>query len=340
MATKRQIEANRENARKSTGPRSATGKSVVARNAIYHGIFTQHPVLPGELAEAWDEHRAALVEAFSPADAVEALLVDRLALIFWRLRRVLQFEVAVSTAAQEREALPLPHPQGSTRQPMREDATPEERVETLREQIERDRNAIHSIVEALAVIGKLGPKCAEEAVPSEVADMILQAAQEIVHEYDKSDVERKEWERPHSTDGYLGAVAMRGVRHDESEWPLKLIWEGVGGYDSQLGWQAGQLVDEVRTRLEVERVLTVYGRKGRRAELRDLDRFVARSQAWRQAELLLPVDRHEAKVMRYETHLHRQAEDVMNRLDHLRAGRERPARRGELPRRETEDAVG
>jgi hypothetical protein len=37
--TPRRIEANRRNAARSTGPRSAEGKTLVARNAIKHGFF-------------------------------------------------------------------------------------------------------------------------------------------------------------------------------------------------------------------------------------------------------------------------------------------------------------
>jgi hypothetical protein len=40
MATQKQIEANRRNARKSTGPRSASGKKRASRNALKHGLTT------------------------------------------------------------------------------------------------------------------------------------------------------------------------------------------------------------------------------------------------------------------------------------------------------------
>jgi hypothetical protein len=40
MATQKQIEANRRNARKSTGPRSASGKKRASRNALKHGLNT------------------------------------------------------------------------------------------------------------------------------------------------------------------------------------------------------------------------------------------------------------------------------------------------------------
>ena len=48
MATQAQINANRANALKSTGPRSAEGKSASRFNALKHGIDAASIVIPGE----------------------------------------------------------------------------------------------------------------------------------------------------------------------------------------------------------------------------------------------------------------------------------------------------
>jgi len=48
MATPRQIEANRRNALKGTGPRTAEGKGRSRFNALKHGMTAETPVLPGE----------------------------------------------------------------------------------------------------------------------------------------------------------------------------------------------------------------------------------------------------------------------------------------------------
>ena len=48
MATQSQIEANRRNAQKSTGPRSEEGKQTSARNATKFGLFSRHVLLPGD----------------------------------------------------------------------------------------------------------------------------------------------------------------------------------------------------------------------------------------------------------------------------------------------------
>ena len=48
MSTQRQIEANRRNAQKSTGPTSVTGKAVSSMNALKSGIHAKSLVLPSE----------------------------------------------------------------------------------------------------------------------------------------------------------------------------------------------------------------------------------------------------------------------------------------------------
>jgi len=48
MATEKQIEANRLNAQKSTGPRTPQGKVHVSRNSLRHGMRARAVVLPKE----------------------------------------------------------------------------------------------------------------------------------------------------------------------------------------------------------------------------------------------------------------------------------------------------
>jgi len=87
MATKHQIAANRRNAQKSTGPRSAEGKAASRFNALKHGIDARSQCLPTEDPEALDDLAAEYHGRFAPATPEERALVDTLISAEWDLRR-------------------------------------------------------------------------------------------------------------------------------------------------------------------------------------------------------------------------------------------------------------
>ena len=88
MATERQIEANRENSRKSTGPRTAKGKAAVRLNAVKHGLTAQQVILGDEAPEDYEAFRAYWLEDLTPHGAREEGLAERVITAAWRLRRV------------------------------------------------------------------------------------------------------------------------------------------------------------------------------------------------------------------------------------------------------------
>jgi hypothetical protein len=79
MATAAQINANRTNAQKSTGPRTAPGKAVVAQNAVRHGLPAQEAVLKGEEVDGSALGREEMLEELAPAGSVETRLAERIA---------------------------------------------------------------------------------------------------------------------------------------------------------------------------------------------------------------------------------------------------------------------
>jgi hypothetical protein len=96
MTTKKQIKANKNNALLSTGAVTEEGKAVVSKNAVKHGIFTQDLIISsGEGKESKEEYIELLnnlIESLNPSGQMEHLLVEKIAVDFWRLRRVLRFE--------------------------------------------------------------------------------------------------------------------------------------------------------------------------------------------------------------------------------------------------------
>ena len=96
MSSQKQIDANRRNARHSTGPRSPGGKAQARANAQRHGLSGHTlPLLAGEDGAAFDALLAELHAELEPASALEAGLVDDVAQLLWRIRRAETLEAAV-----------------------------------------------------------------------------------------------------------------------------------------------------------------------------------------------------------------------------------------------------
>ena len=95
MASPKQIEANKANAKLSTGPKSKDGKERSRMNSRKHGLTAKMLVIAGENEDDFDQLRADLTDEHDPQSALEAELVERLAGILWRLRRVPFYEAAI-----------------------------------------------------------------------------------------------------------------------------------------------------------------------------------------------------------------------------------------------------
>src|SRR6185437_15922910 len=88
MSSAAQHAANRANAQKSTGPRTADGKKRSSRNAIAHGIFSREVVLANEERALFKELRSGLMKSLKPQDVLELMLFEQIVSAQWRLRRV------------------------------------------------------------------------------------------------------------------------------------------------------------------------------------------------------------------------------------------------------------
>jgi hypothetical protein len=98
MASEKQVGANRANAKNSTGPRSEPGKARSRHNSRKHGLTAKTLIIVGEDADDFDQLRAELMDEHEPQSALECELVERLAGILWRLRRVPFFEATILDA--------------------------------------------------------------------------------------------------------------------------------------------------------------------------------------------------------------------------------------------------
>ena len=115
--SKAKIKANRQNAKRSTGPISIQGKLKVSQNAITHGIFAASPLLPNENAEEFKNLCQGIAEVYPAVDAIAAGLVERIILAIWRQKRLrlaeaakLQISMTPEIMAEEiSDALRLPY---------------------------------------------------------------------------------------------------------------------------------------------------------------------------------------------------------------------------------------
>jgi hypothetical protein len=94
--SERRIQANRQNALRSTGPRTARGKHNVSRNAIKHGFLAREVVITAgdgkESLKEFHDLSEKLCELYEPVGVVEESLVQTIATCWWRKARVIRAE--------------------------------------------------------------------------------------------------------------------------------------------------------------------------------------------------------------------------------------------------------
>ena len=101
MSSLKQIEANRRNALKSTGPTTPEGKRRSRCNAVRHGLTAETVIAALEDWEDYQAFEAAVISDYDAESAVERELVLRLASVLWRLRRATGIETALFESVTE-----------------------------------------------------------------------------------------------------------------------------------------------------------------------------------------------------------------------------------------------
>lgn len=106
--------ANQRNAQKSTGPKTPQGKARVAQNPRKHGILSKEVVVKDgdgkENATEFGKLIEGLLAQSPPQDAIERLLIDRVAACYWRLRRAQRFEIGAVREGLDDCKIPLEEP--------------------------------------------------------------------------------------------------------------------------------------------------------------------------------------------------------------------------------------
>jgi hypothetical protein len=108
MTSLRQIESNRRNAQRSTGPKTQSGKARSSQNAVRHGLTAETVIGPLEDPADYRAFEQAVTTAYDAETAVERELVLRLASLLWRLRRATSVETGLLQIQCEANTAPDP----------------------------------------------------------------------------------------------------------------------------------------------------------------------------------------------------------------------------------------
>jgi len=104
MSTQAQIDANRLNAQKSTGPRTPEGRAAVRLNGVTHGLTAETLVLKGESEADFKALFESLEAEHQPTTSTEEILVADLAMATWRRRRLYNMEAGFYKVRLNNEA--------------------------------------------------------------------------------------------------------------------------------------------------------------------------------------------------------------------------------------------
>jgi hypothetical protein len=103
MTTEAQIQANRANAQKSTGPRTPEGKETAAQNALKHGLFAREGAILRE-DERNSKSTGRTCNQLIPGTPLEETLAERFVDLSWRLKRAARDQEKAFVALYERHA--------------------------------------------------------------------------------------------------------------------------------------------------------------------------------------------------------------------------------------------
>jgi hypothetical protein len=91
-ASAKRIAANRENAKRSTGPKTPEGKAVVRLNGMKHGIYSEMTVVDFEEERELVAFGRRMRAELAPVGELELALADRIVSLAWRIRRLTSVE--------------------------------------------------------------------------------------------------------------------------------------------------------------------------------------------------------------------------------------------------------
>jgi hypothetical protein len=273
------------------GPVTQEGKEVVKWNATRHGIRSPIPVVPGvEKKEDWAEHRDGILESLQPEGHLELVLAERVALLSWRLHRVIRYETESIALYQEQmeEDLARQRRFGSG---VLGDHHPEEARWKL-----KDAQRTHRTLKKMSGLPH------DKHLSGGDAAGVLWGVSAYIEDEDLEKVQ------PPS-----GVPEWAGVEGDTAEWDgwtVGMVMEYVDSMASVAGESPEELLEVATERARLE-VISAKGAVERVEQ--DLERM--------SRERLLPDEKTLEKVARYEAHLSRGLYKALHELEALQVRR-------------------
>jgi hypothetical protein len=142
VTTEAQVEANRQNAQKSTGPKTPEGKAAVSQNALKHGLFAVQDVLTTENQAEFDLMRDEMLAELAPVGVVESLLARRAVNLAWRLKRAERMQSEAIEDMIEYQST-SPPTRESTRLGCQADGVPGDHPSVQQDHLTLGRVAVH-----------------------------------------------------------------------------------------------------------------------------------------------------------------------------------------------------
>jgi hypothetical protein len=326
MTTRKQIEANRENALRSTGPKTSKGKARVARNAVRHGLRSDLPVLPGERLEDWETHRAGVFGSLAPAGALEEALAERVALCLWRQRRVIAYETATTALAMD-EITEAAHRQSQQVNHRFLKVAPDcgqadqLRLATAETQLAEAQETWEVSAAAYRLLEQLTGLVDSSRVNSGVVSMAFMDFTAAAGELKDEAVEI-----PCLTDhGLLTSLGVPEVAlpdvYEWDGWTAGIVCRGLDWVANAVRIEPEKLLAHALKRREEARTESQTNVDILKKKVRYLRRRIRVRQDHLRQRRMLPDGEPLEKIMRYETHLARQTLQALHELQRLQATR-------------------
>lgn len=284
-----QRQANRANALKSTGPRTAEGKARVAANALKHGLVSELRILPGlEEAGQWQYHLEQTLQDLEPEGHLECLLAERIALLLWRMRRAAKYEQDAAAVGLENAERRLPESIFIVSRREQEQGL---------SSLEAADKRVAAASEKVGLLKRLH-KLPEGAVVLK-ASKLIQTARKIAGLSFA----------PGACNWELSEVADM-CRLEDRPWPAGEVRSALGELAKFGGLSFDQLLEKLTAAAKKDLART---ERERSALNSTLDQYRRLS--------ILPEGEELAKIIRYEAHLERMLSKAMHELQRLQAAR-------------------